>query len=164
VMTIKARATVTSKTETVMARIVVVAIAKTAVAMAKTAVLMAKIAVLMAQAATVTMLRRKRECIRKNACGQKDVGGGIPLVHDNAFTGCLPMECCYCENKEGYNMVTRMMNLAMHNCAHHYPMMANVECQKHLLVALPCHLFIIQMDVSWFTCGPLTLKVFFHCV
>ncbi len=103
------------------------AIAKTAVAMAKTAVLMAKIAVLMAQAATVTMLRRKRECIRKNACGQKDVGGGIPLVHDNAFTGCLPMECCYCENKEGYNMVTRMMNPAMHNCAHHCSMMANVK-------------------------------------
>jgi len=45
-------------------------------------------------------------------------------------------------------MVTGMVNPAMHNCAHNCPMMAYVECQKHLLVALACHLFIIQMDVS----------------
>jgi len=45
--------------------------------------------------------RRKRKCNRKKACGQKDVGGDIPLVHDNAFTGFLPMGCHHCENKRG---------------------------------------------------------------
>ncbi len=37
---------------------------------------------------------RKRKCNRKKACNQKDVGGGIPLVHDKAFTaahGMLPL-------------------------------------------------------------------------
>ncbi len=132
--------------------------------MTKTATATTSPATVMTKTATA-MTKKEKECNGNNACRQKDVGGGIPcLVHDRAFTGCLPMGCCHFENKEGYNMVTRIMNLAIHNCAHHYPMMANVECQKHLLVALPCHLFIIQMDVSWFTCSSLTLKVFFHCV
>jgi len=53
------------------------------------------------------------------------------------------------KRREFYNVATGMMNLAMHNCAHDYPMMGNVKCWKHLLVASACHLFIIQMDVSW---------------
>jgi len=51
------------------------------------------------------------------------------------------------KTREGYNVATGMMNLAMHNCAHYCPMMANIECQKHLLVASVCNLFI--MDVHW---------------
>ncbi len=44
---------------------------------------------------------RKRKCNRKKPCRQKDVGGGILLVHDKAFTRCLSTGCYHCENKEG---------------------------------------------------------------
>jgi len=45
---------------------------------------------------------RKRKWNRRKPGGLKDVGGCIPcLVHDKAFTGCLPMGCSHCKNKEG---------------------------------------------------------------
>jgi len=44
---------------------------------------------------------RKRKQNRKKASRQKDVSGGITLVNDNAFAGCLPMGCCHCEKKQG---------------------------------------------------------------
>ena len=45
---------------------------------------------------------RKRKHNRRKPCRQKDVGGCIPcLVHDKAFSGCLPAGCHHCKNKEG---------------------------------------------------------------
>jgi len=44
--------------------------------------------------------RKEEEMQQEEAYRQKDVGVGIPLVHDKAFTGCLSMGCCHCENNE----------------------------------------------------------------
>jgi len=44
---------------------------------------------------------RKRKCNKKKSNLLNDVGSGIPLVHDKALTGCLPMGCHGCENNGG---------------------------------------------------------------
>jgi len=45
---------------------------------------------------------RKRKWNKMKPDVLKDVGSGIPcLVHDKAFTRCLPMGCYHCENNRG---------------------------------------------------------------
>ncbi len=45
---------------------------------------------------------RKRKWNKMKPDVLKDVGSGIPcLVHDKAFTRCLPMGCYHCENNGG---------------------------------------------------------------
>ena len=44
---------------------------------------------------------RKRKWNKNKSDVLNDVGSGIPLVHDKAFTRCLPMGCYGCENNRG---------------------------------------------------------------
>jgi len=84
--------------------------------------------------------KRKRRQSRRNPSRLKDVGGFIApcLVHDNAFTGCLPTRCGTVKTWMGWIVVVRKMIVAMHNCAHHIAMMANIKWWNHLLAAMVC--------------------------
>jgi len=44
---------------------------------------------------------RKRKWNKNESDVLNDVGSGIPLVHDKAFTRCLPMGCHSCKNNGG---------------------------------------------------------------
>ncbi len=73
-----------------------------------------------------------------------------------SLVGCMTMpsqdvcsrDVATVKTRMGCIVVARNMILAMHNCAHHITMMADVDCRNHLLAPAVCPLFIIQMHVD----------------
>jgi len=98
-------------------------------------------------------IRNKREG-RENSTGESLADRRMLVVA--SLVWCMtkpsqdvcPQDAATVKTRMGCIVVARVMNLAMHNCAHHIPMIANVECWNHLLVAMVCPLFLIWMDVS----------------
>jgi len=71
---------------------------------------------------------------RGNETGRRPADRRMILVV--AFHWCMtkpsqdvcPWDAAIMKTRKGCNVVTGMMNLAMHNCAHHVPMMADIKC------------------------------------